>query len=164
MLSPQLSLFYGLNFLSRNEISKSGGRLRRRGNEGTKKTKEIVLRNATITPSLSRGRRPPRLLKLSLDKWLSTRQPSPPEALLARMRAEIQKLGLSEADVTAKALADAGASILKSLDNDGCTDRASALDLLAADALFTYAFEAAADSRTEIEETSRYVLGKVTAK
>ncbi len=103
-------------------------------------------------------------MKLSLDKWLSTRQPSPPDKLLARMRAEIEKLGLAESDVKAKSLADAGASILRSLDGSGCTERAAALDLLAADALFTYAFEAAADSKPEIEEASLYVLQKVTTK
>lgn len=80
------------------------------------------------------------------------------------MLIEIDKLGLTESDIAPKILADAGASILKSLDEDGCTERAAALDLLAADALFTYAFEAAADSRSEIEEASRYVLQKVTAK
>ncbi len=80
------------------------------------------------------------------------------------MRAEIEKLGTAESDVTPKALAYAGASILGSLDESGCTDRASALDLLAADALFTYAFEAAADSVPEIEETSRYVLARVTPR
>ncbi len=80
------------------------------------------------------------------------------------MNAEISKLGLAESDVTPKALADAGASILRSLDESGCTVRSNALDLLSADALFTYAFEAAADSKTEIEEASRYVLERVTTK
>ncbi len=78
------------------------------------------------------------------------------------MNAEIVKLGLAESDVTPRALANAGASILRSLDESGCTGRAAALDLLAADALFTYAFEAAADSKPEIEEASLYVLEKVT--
>lgn len=103
-------------------------------------------------------------MKLSVREWLETRKPTPPDPLLARMRTEIDKLGLAESDITFKALADAGASILKSLDREGCTDRASALDLLAADALFTYAFEAAADSLPEIEETSRYVLEQVTTR
>jgi len=106
----------------------------------------------------------PAVLKLSLEEWLDSRQPTPPDALLERMRAEIRKLGIAEADATPKMLADAGASILKSLDVDGCTERAAALDLLAADALFTYTFEAAADSKSEIEDASRYVLDKVTTK
>lgn len=80
------------------------------------------------------------------------------------MNSELTKLGTAESDVTPKILADAGASILKSLDESGCTDRSSALDLLAADALFTYAFEAAADSRAEIEAASRYVLERVTSQ
>lgn len=80
------------------------------------------------------------------------------------MRSEIEKLGIAEADATPKMLSDAGASILKSLDKYGCTDRAAALELLAADALFTYAFEAAADSKAEIEEASCYVLEQVTTK
>ena len=99
-----------------------------------------------------------------MAEWLANRQPSTPNNLLARINAEISKLGIAEADVTPKALADAGASILRSLDETGCNERANALDLLAADALFTYAFEAAADSKSEIEAASRYVLQKVTTK
>ena len=103
-------------------------------------------------------------MKISVAEWLNTRTPPAPANLVARMTIEISKLGLSEAAVTPKALADAGASILRSLDESGCTDRANALDLLASDALFTYAFEAAAESKHEIEEASRYVLEKVTTK
>jgi hypothetical protein len=80
------------------------------------------------------------------------------------MRTEIEKLGINGTPVTPKAFADAAAAILRSLDEAGCTDRSSALDLLAADALFTYAFEAAAESQSEIEEAARYVLEKVTTK
>ncbi|HVF40219.1 MAG TPA: hypothetical protein VM939_09990 [Gemmatimonadaceae bacterium] len=97
-------------------------------------------------------------------EWLDARQPSPPEALRERMQKEIEKLGIAGSDACPKLLADAGASILKALDNEGCTDRAGALDLLAADALFTYAFEAAAKSPSEIEAASHYVLEKVTEK
>lgn len=103
-------------------------------------------------------------MKISVAEWLQTRTPPAPENLLARMNAEIEKLGTSDADVSPKALADAGASILKSLDEQGSTDRSSALDLLAADALFTYAFEAASNSTEEIRDASRYVLDKVTGK
>jgi hypothetical protein len=103
-------------------------------------------------------------LKEALGEWLASRIPAPPENLLERMRAEIERLGISGADVSAQNLADAGASILKSLDERGCSDRSSALDLLAADALFTYAFEAASQSAKDVDEASRYVLDKVTGK
>ena len=103
-------------------------------------------------------------MKQSLEEWLGSRQPAPPDALLARMRAEIRKLGISESDADPKALADAGTSILKTLDDVGCSERAAALDLLAADALFTYAFEAAAGSKAEVESVASYVLQKVTGK
>lgn len=103
-------------------------------------------------------------MKSSLGEWLASRTPVPPENLLERMRAEIERLGISDADVSSQNLADAGASILKSLDDKGCSDRSSALDLLAADALFTYAFEAAAESAADVETASRYVLDKVIGK
>ena len=103
-------------------------------------------------------------MKQSLEEWLGSREPAPPDALLARMRAEIRKLGESESHADPKALADAGASILKTLDDAGCTERAAALDLLAADALFTYAFEAAAESKSEIEAAAKHVLEKVTSR
>jgi hypothetical protein len=80
------------------------------------------------------------------------------------MRAEIRKLGISESDTDPKMLADAGASILKTLDEVGCSERAAALDLLAADALFTYAFEAAAESKSGIEAAASYVLERVTGR
>lgn len=103
-------------------------------------------------------------MKLSLQEWLATREPAPPDALLARMLEEIEKLGIVQSDAAPRMLADAGASILELLEKDGCTDRASALDLLAADALFTYALEAAAESQSGVEAASLYVLEKVTAK
>lgn len=103
-------------------------------------------------------------VKLSLHEWLVTREPAPPDALLARMLREIEKLRIMQAEAAPRLLADAGASILESLDDEGCTGRASALDLLAADALFTYAFEAAAESQSEVEAASGYVLEKVTQK
>ena len=81
------------------------------------------------------------------------------------MLAEVSRLGLMDSEVAPKSLADAGESILRTLDESGCTDRSSAIDLLAADALFTYAFEAASDeSDAEIESAARYVLDRVTNK
>lgn len=77
------------------------------------------------------------------------------------MQAEFAKLEIQSQEITPKLLSDAGASILASLDQTGCTERSSALDLLAADALFTYAFEEAARSCEEIAATARDVLKKV---
>lgn len=46
---------------------------------------------------------------------------------------------------------------------DGCLTRASALDLLAVDALITYAFEAAADDPDQLEERAEGALAMIAA-
>ena len=46
---------------------------------------------------------------------------------------------------------------------DGCLTRGSALDLLAVDALVTYAFEAAADEPDKLEERTERALVTIAA-
>ena len=76
--------------------------------------------------------------------WLESRR-TPPEKLAARLDAalaaqrEISGMSLSEV------FAAAATGILRELIAGGVTERAIAIDLLAADALITYALEAAAE-------------------
>jgi len=61
------------------------------------------------------------------------------------------------------ALLASAESAMTSLLGDGCLTRESALDLLAVDALITYAFEAAADEPDRLEERSEQALAAIAA-
>lgn len=73
--------------------------------------------------------------------WLAMRAGAVPPVLEARMERAIDDV--LDDDVVARALADAARSCLRDAVRAG-DDRAAALHLLAADALITYACEAAA--------------------
>ena len=75
---------------------------------------------------------------------MSTREPAPPERLLARLT-ELVHPDIVEQDLRAEAIVKAAGRVLQRLLHEGQTARDSALELLAADALATYAFEAQAD-------------------
>ena len=87
---------------------------------------------------------------MSILSWLDSRTPAPPAALHARLRLA---LGVRSGDVDEfTACFTAAATLLEKTLEEDVRSRATALELLAADALITYAFEAAADSVNELEE------------
>ncbi|HUQ81972.1 MAG TPA: hypothetical protein VM076_12560 [Gemmatimonadaceae bacterium] len=96
-----------------------------------------------------------------LAHWLDTRAPVPPPELVARLRDMAAPFGGREP--TAEALLDAAEAAMATLLHDGCLTRASALDLLAVDALVTYAFEAAADDPERIEARTQQALARIAA-
>jgi hypothetical protein len=83
---------------------------------------------------------------VTVGEWLSARTPAPPVLLAARLRV---LLGARSADRSSSAY-DAALSTAESLLAElmalDCAGRDRALDLLAVDAMVTYAFEAAAES------------------
>jgi hypothetical protein len=82
---------------------------------------------------------------VTVADWLATRTPEPPAELAERVRRALgPMLERSAREVPDAALAAAEA-MLRELRRDGCACRAQALDLLAVDALVTYAFEAASE-------------------
>lgn len=93
--------------------------------------------------------------------WLRTRSPAPPPRLLARVTALAARApaGASHTDV----LLDAAESVMRDLLHDGCLTRDSAGELLAVDALVTYAFEAAADEPDRLEAMTRGALARIAA-
>jgi hypothetical protein len=119
------------------------------------------------------GRRP-------FDAWLDARTPPPPPALAARMRDAVTAVadrgrpsrhlaGESghaadiapiERPISALAL-DAGVQLLASVLRGPAATRAAALDLLAADALVTYAFESAADERIDLNLLARDAMTRI---
>lgn len=91
---------------------------------------------------------------MNLRSWLVSRRPAPPAPLVARM---VDALGGDDrarsASVTEGCL-DAATRLLEPLLRQERAGRESALDLLAADALVTYAFEAATESFDTIDATT----------
>lgn len=73
--------------------------------------------------------------------WLSTRQPTPPSGLAERLR----DIALPPGGTRSARLARAGVELLDRVVHAPADGRPLAADLLAADALVTYAFEAQAE-------------------
>jgi hypothetical protein len=74
-------------------------------------------------------------------RWRDAVTPPPPAALAAAVESHLA----SPDEVTPEAYLEAAVRLLAALLKDGCISRENALDLLVADALVTYAFEAASD-------------------
>jgi hypothetical protein len=88
---------------------------------------------------------------VSIEAWLAARRPVPPPALAARVGELIGRSRGDGSDPASTCLV-AAATALDRLVRERDAGRSSALDLLAIDALVTYAFEAAADAPESIDE------------
>ena len=83
--------------------------------------------------------------------WLQARTPPPPAAMLARV---VKALGTRAGEDAAQSSAlclDAATELLDELLTQDPLGRESAIDLLAVDALVTYAFEAAAGDFNQLD-------------
>ena len=67
----------------------------------------------------------------------------------------------SRVPAVADALLDASATVMADVLRDGCLTRESGLDLLAVDALITYAFEAAADDPEQLDARTSAALSRI---
>jgi hypothetical protein len=81
---------------------------------------------------------------MTIGEWLATRTPAPPPELMRRVRDALGGAADDDACFTTDRCVDAAERLVAQLLREGRTERESAPDLLAADALVTYAFEAAA--------------------
>ncbi len=89
---------------------------------------------------------------MTVADWLRGRTPPPPAGLEGRVASVLgESLARPVAEAPAHFLA-AGERLLEELIRNNSTSRASALDLLTADALVTYAFEACSDSPSRIDD------------
>ena len=96
-----------------------------------------------------------------LSAWLESRTPPPPPELAARIRTLTARW--SDREPVAEVLLDAAHDAMRTLLHDGCLTRTSGLELLAVDALVTYAFEVAADEPARIEACAHEALAKIAA-
>jgi hypothetical protein len=94
-------------------------------------------------------------------RWIAERPEQPP----ARLRARLDEVtGTHGPEVApADALARAGHDLLAAQLAAGATARDAALDLLTADALVTYAFEAAADDPATLEARAAATMRALAA-
>ena len=86
---------------------------------------------------------------MNLRDWLAHREPSPPRVLQERVEALALAVPELPDDPAGSLLAAAEAALVQ-LARRSPEDRASALDLLAVDALVTYAMEYAAETPEEL--------------
>jgi hypothetical protein len=90
----------------------------------------------------------------------------PPPALARRMRDALESYqraaGAAPAE-TPESYLGAGERLLTQLLSGDCTSRNCALDLLAADALVTYAFELAANDPSRIGERAQQAIARLAA-
>ena len=100
---------------------------------------------------------------MTVADWLEARSPAPPAQLLDRLRAALgSSLACDVADVP-RAFVDAAETLLATLVRDGCMTRDRALDLLAVDALVTYAFEAASDDPESLGARAHDAMWRLAA-
>jgi len=99
----------------------------------------------------------------TVGEWLAALQPAPPSALADRLRLALTPFAAEPLDRVPEACLDAGEQLLDELLATGSTTRGSALDLLAVDALVTYAFQAAADAPERLEARAARAMARIAA-
>ena len=101
----------------------------------------------------------------TVASWLASRTPVPPGQLASRIEQFVATptAGGVTGVAPVERLLDAAEGAMRAVLHDGCLTRDSALDLLAVDALVTYAFEAAADRPEDLEMLATGALARIAA-
>lgn len=100
---------------------------------------------------------------MTIADWLDARTPRPPEALRARIDALLGEHRTRDAREATDRFLAAGEALAADLLRSGSTSRESALDLLAADAFVTYAFEAASESPADVSARATAAMRRIAA-
>jgi membrane protein required for beta-lactamase induction len=96
-------------------------------------------------------------------QWVAAHAEQPPAALRGRLDALLTtQPAVGDATVSA-ALFTAGEALLAEILSSGSTQRDAALDLLTADALVTYAFEAAAADPATLDARAALAMRTISA-
>lgn len=101
--------------------------------------------------------------RLTLQQWIDRRELVPPPALTERVREVVQESSRGLDRTVPGAALEASLSLLDSLLRGADPSRAGALGLLTADALLTYAFEAAADEPDRLEALGAEAMRRIAA-
>ncbi|MEO8334575.1 MAG: hypothetical protein ABI664_06370 [bacterium] len=100
---------------------------------------------------------------MTVAEWLRSRASRPPEVLSARLDAVLGESLELPAETIPEVFLEKGERLVAELLNTHSTSRNSALDLLTADALVTYAFEAASESPSGVEERASAAMARIAA-
>ena len=100
---------------------------------------------------------------MTVSEWLRSRAPQPPEALAARLDAVLGESLTLPSEEIPEVFLEKGESLVAGLLQSNSTARHSALDLLTADALVTYAFEAASETPSAIEARASAAMTRIAA-
>jgi len=95
---------------------------------------------------------------VTVRDWLLSRRPSPPAALTGRLTEALRDRLDDDASTMYDCAMDAALALLASVVRQPTAGRECALDLLTADALTTYAFEAAAEEPEKLGERSQSAM------
>ena len=100
-----------------------------------------------------------------LKKWLTSRTPPPPPRLAARLDAAVPDVSANSEDQMPRSLVESASALLRDTLAQSSTERngAAALDLLAADALITYAVEAAAEDCEQFAAMTGEMIARLSA-
>jgi hypothetical protein len=98
---------------------------------------------------------------VNVRDWLAHREPSPPRVLRERVEALAVAVPEIEGDPAGSLLA-AAEEALAQLARRPADDRAAAIDLLAVDALVTYAMEYAAQTPDDIPPLSERAMSRLS--
>jgi hypothetical protein len=99
---------------------------------------------------------------MTVAEWVATRVPAPPATLLERVLLALGESGGDEARRAPEHCLDAAERIVGGLLRAGRTGRESAGELLAADALVTYAFEAASEDPVRLDDRARRAMRRLS--
>ena len=100
---------------------------------------------------------------LTVGEWMARIDPVPPPALHGRLCELVAPWAALPVQEVPEACLEAGERLLDALLTSGSTSRATALDLLAVDALVTYAFQAAADDPARLEQRAARAMARIAA-
>lgn len=98
---------------------------------------------------------------MTLGEWLDARDPQPPAALAEAVRIELADDIAADISEAPGALLRAGERVLSRVLKAEPQTPAIAPDLLLADALVTYAFEAVAKSAAGVDEFARDAMSRL---
>jgi hypothetical protein len=100
---------------------------------------------------------------VTVGDWLRARALQPPETLASRIGAVLGTSEAEPADALPEICLGAAERLVAGLLASGSTHRESALDLLTADALVTYAFEAASSQPETIAGRAEVAMARIAA-
>lgn len=100
---------------------------------------------------------------MTVGDWIRTRSPAPPPALATRIIASLGSRADDDASRAAERCLDAAIALLDELLAADPLDRSDASALLAADALVTYAFEAAAETPDRLDDRAEEAMVRLAA-